>query len=134
MKAFFKRILPLLILPFLTGCVNSARVVSDNSTAVASIQNMSSTQIYFSCEKSQGNTTYQFKVTEKHDLNINTEVTLAAGTIGFVFTDENNKELYNNTLTESTNFAIPLENYGTYKVRVTYEAFKGKYKINWEKK
>ena len=134
MTNIIKKTLPVFLIPLLAGCVNSARVVSNNTTAIASIQNTSATEIYFSCEKCQGNTTYQFFVTEKNELSVASEVTVAGGSVAFVITDPNNKELYNETLTESANFSIPLETYGKHKLKVVYEAFKGKYKLNWAKK
>ena len=129
----FRRLSTLLALPFLAGCTNGTMLVSDNTTAVAVVSNMSATEISFSCKKCEGTTVYSFIIKENNSTSIKTNVTLDAGTLSFKITDSDKAEMYNETLEESKNYEINMEKPGKYRIEIKHSQFQGKYKLNWAK-
>ena len=81
-----RRLSTLLVLPFLTGCVSSTMLVSDNTTAIAVVSNMTATEISFSSKKAEGTTIYSFNIKESNSTYIKTDVTVEAGTVSFIIT------------------------------------------------
>ena len=128
-----RRLSTLLVLPFLTGCVSSTMLVSDNTTAVAVVSNMTATEISFSCKKADGTTIYSFNINESNSTSIKTDVTIDAGSLSFKITDSDKVEMYNETLEESRNYEINVEKPGKYRIEIKHTQFQGKYKLNWAK-
>ena len=128
-----RRLSTLLVLPFLTACVNGTMLVSDNTTAVAVVSNMTSTEISFSCKKAEGTTIYSFNIKESNSTAIKTDVTLVAGSISFKISDSDKTEMYNETLEASRNYEINVEKPGKYRIEITHNQFQGIYKLNWAK-
>ena len=128
-----RRLSTLLVLPFLTGCVSSTMLVSDNTTAVAVVSNMTATEISFSCKKAEGTTIYSFNIKESNSTYIKTDVTVEAGTVSFIITDSEKLEMYNETLDSSRNYEITMGKPGKYRIEINHKQFQGKYKLNWAK-
>ena len=128
-----RRLSTLLVLPFLTGCVSSTMLVSDNTTAVAVVSNVTATEISFSCKKADGTTIYSFNIKESNSTSIKTDVTIDAGSLSFKITDSDKVEMYNETLDSSRNYEINVEKPGKYRIEIKHTQFQGKYKLNWAK-
>lgn len=133
MKNIIKSI-PLLIVPFLVGCTGSTMVVKDNTTAIASLSNVNSTSISFSCQKCVGDITYRINVKENQSLDIVTSVKVTTGSVSFLVTDSDANEIFNQTISEDSDFTISLKDYGKHLIKIDHDNFKGSYKLDWSKK
>ena len=135
MKTPIRQLSILLLTPFLFGCINSGTaLVSDKSTAVASVSNLKPAEIYFSCQRCEGITIYSFNIKEGQSPTVKADVTVESGSLTFTITDSNKETLFSEQHTAKANFDIRLENYGKYRIEITHEKFKGSYRLNWEKK
>lgn len=129
-----KKLSTLIFLPFLASCVaGDTMLVSDKTTAIGSVSNMTSTELSFSFQKCDGVSIYSFKIKEENSTSIKTSVTVEEGTVAFKITDSDKVEMYNETLEESKNYEINVEKPGKYRIEITHNQFKGKYKLNWAK-
>ena len=108
-------------------------LVSDNTTAVAVVSNVTATEISFSCKKAEGTTIYSFNIKESNSTYIKTNVTVEAGTVSFIITDSDKLEMYNETLDSSRNYEITMGKPGKYRIEINHKQFQGKYKLNWAK-
>ena len=135
MKNNIFRLSTLLMVPLLTACVfGDTKVVSDNTTAIMSTSNMTSTSISFSCQKCDGVIIYSINVKEENEKAISCNLDLSSGALTIVVKDSEGVELYNNSLNESVNYDIPLESYGKHRIELTHNEFKGSYRLSWAKK
>ena len=123
----------LLMLPFLTGCaIGGTRVISDNTTAFFSTTNLTGSSIYFSCQKCNGETVYEIKVKENTELNIYGTAKIDSGSLTFLVTDVSEEQkYYQNVFEEGRDYQIPVPEYGKYHISITYNDFKGSYKLTW---
>lgn len=134
MKNVFRRLLPLMVAPLLMSCVTgTTKVIKDNTTTIMSTSNVSSTEIYLSCQQANGDITYQILLSEKTSLTINGEANLSSGTVSFLVSEMDDKELYSLAIDTNQNFSFPLEKEGNYKIKINHQNFKGSYKLNWAK-
>ena len=123
----------LLAIPFLSACVNGVSVVSDNTTSVAAVSNMTSTSISFSCQKCAGTKTYSFNIKEEMSTTIKADVTIDDGSLTFTIKNADKEEIYSEKLNASANYEIPLNSTGKYQITINHDQFKGSYKLNWAK-
>ena len=129
-----KKLSALIFVPFLASCVaGDTMLVSDKTTAIGSVSNMTSTELSFSFQKCDGVSIYSFKIKEENSTSIKTSVTVESGSISFKITDSDKVEVYNEKLEESKKYEINVEKPGKYRIEITHNQFKGKYKLNWAK-
>ena len=126
MKSVVRKLLPLAFIPFLSACAGSTIIVSNNTTSIMSVSNMSGSEIYFSCKSCKGEIVYQISVGETQSLSIKTDVKIDGGTVTFTVTEQG--------ITDNSNFEIPLKDYGKHRVKINHDGFKGSYRLNWSKK
>ena len=131
MKHSLIKLMPLAALPLLVACGGTVSIVSENCTAIGAISNMTSTSISYSVAKCNGKIKYRITVTEKNALNINASFTVKEGSIKILVSDANEAALYEGTITEDTNFDVPLKEYGKHFITLEHDQFKGSYKLNW---
>ena len=134
MKNRVTKLIPLLFVPFLTGCADGPVVLLDATTHIMSTLNMRSTDITFSTQLSNGDTIYKIVISEKRDLNIASEFKVQAGAITITAMTMGDEEFFQEIVIDDANFNIPLKEYASYKVKVHYDDFKGSYRLNWAKK
>ena len=115
------------------GCTSMLSII-DNTVSITSVRNTKDGEIYYSAQQCKGDITYQINITEKHALNIASEVTISDGSFTLLVTDKNGETTYEEVLDSDKNFDIPLKETGKYKIKVSSDYFKGSYRFNWMKK
>ena len=134
MKNVVRKLLPLAFIPFLSACAVSTIIVSNNTTSIMSVSNMSSSEIYFSCKSCKGEIVYQITVGETQSLSIKTDVKIDGGTVTFTVTTVAGDLIYEQGITDNSNFEIPLKDHGKHRVKINHDGFMGSYRLNWSKK
>ena len=135
MKSIVKRLLPLAVIPFVTGCIyGSTKVIYDKTTSIMASSTVNSAKIYLSVQKCDGEVKYQITVSEKMGLYINSNFWCDSGSVEMTVSDINDEAFFNQTINEDTNFDVELKEYGKYYITLNHSAFKGKYNITWNGK
>lgn len=117
----------------LTGCVKGIKVVSDHTTGIMVVSNNKPYEIYYSCKKCDGTIIYKIDVNENYSTDLKANVNVDSGAFSMKITNEEGLELYNDSLTSSLEFVVPLAQYGSYRLELGHDAFKGSYRLNWNK-
>lgn len=134
MKIVSRFFASLISLPLLASCIASGvYVVSDKTTSIASISNIKTTEIYYKCQKSQGDIIYALVIKDNQSTTIKSNVVVEEGSLSLKVTNSDKVEIYNSTLTEPLEYEIPLEKTGKYRLEISHQSFKGSYKFNWAK-
>ena len=130
----FKRIrilLPILIVPFLTSC-RGTTVTKTSTIELGSITNMSKSSIDYSCQRCDGTATYSLTISKNQSLDMKADFIVELGALTITVMDKKNN-LENFIVVEDYSRTINFENYGSYKIRVVADEFKGSYSFNWAK-
>ena len=134
MKNVFRRLLPLMVAPLLASCsFGTTKILKQDLTTIMSTSNMTSTEIYLSCQKANGYIIYQILLSENTANKITADVKVNSGTVTFTVSTMEDRELYSQPLTSDNVFTMNLFDLGNFKVRIDHEDFKGSYKLNWAK-
>ena len=129
---YLKVLLPILLIPTLTGCGGS--MLDDSKcTSFGAVSSVTSTAISYSVQKADGTLVYSINVKESHALEIKASVELDKGAITVGLKNKDGEEKYKEIIIETTNFSIPIETYGKYKITVICDDFKGKFAFSWSK-
>ena len=135
MKSIVKRLLPLAVIPFITGCIyGSTKVIYDKTVSMMATSTISSTKIYLSVQKADGEAKYQITVNEKMGLYINSNFWCDGGSVEMTVSTIDDEAFFNQTITEDINFNVELKEYGKYYITLNHSAFKGKYNLTWSGK
>ena len=135
MKNIVKRLLPLAIIPFITGCgFGSTKVIYDKTVNIMSSSTVTSTKIYLSVQKCDGDIKYQITVKETMGLYINSNFWCDSGSVEMTVSTLDDETLFNQVVNEDTNFDVELPDYGKYYIVLNHSAFKGKYNLTWSGK
>ena len=134
MKPLSKVIIPLLTLPLITGCVASGvYVISDKASSIASISNIKTTEIYYKCQKCDGDIIYGLTIKDNQSTTMKANIIVEEGTLSFKILSSDKTEIYAVELTNPLEYEIPLEKAGKYRLEVSHHSFRGSYKFNWAK-
>ncbi len=135
MKSIVKRLLPLAVIPFVTGCIyGSTKVIYDKTTSIMASSTITSTKIYLSVQKCDGEAKYQITLNEKTGLTINCNFWCDSGSVEIAVRALDDSLFFKLDITEDTNFDIDLYQYGKHYIILNHSAFKGKYNLTWSGK
>ena len=134
MKPLSKVIIPLLSLPLLASCtLSGVYVISDKTSSIASISNIKTTEIYFKCQKCEGDIIYGLTIKDNQSTTMKTNIIVEEGTLSFKILNNDKTEIYAAELTNPLEYEIPLEKTGKYRLEISHHSYRGSYKFNWAK-
>ena len=129
-----RKIIPLMIVPFLTSCTGTPKTIYDHTNKFFASETITSSKIYLKCKSCNGDIAYRLDVTNEEEPKITADITINSGSLGFKVMDNDDVELYAVLHEESANLEIPLQQPGQYKVILDHQSFNGSYTIKWSKK
>lgn len=133
MKKLIKPALLILGLPLLCSCAGGVRYFDKNMVQFASVQNFTSTSIYYSSTKTNGTRTYTINVKESNSkLEIYGYINFKGGAIDMTISF-GEEHLLENTYTETSEISVVLKEYGTYKIKLVHTNYNGSYSLKWTK-
>ena len=133
MKNYLKIIPVLLAVPFLLSCRNSTYVSKLMTYELGSTTKMGSGYISYSCQKADGSATYHFTIKDNQSLIMTAKYTVELGALTITALDNDGTELHHSIIVEDGEEQISFPDYGSYKIRVDYDEFKGTYRMDWKK-
>ena len=131
MKNVLKLFIPLMAIT-LVSCGGKPTYVTSGSSLIAK-RTLTSTSIYYSCEKDNRDTTYTFTVKSSHAEALTCEYHVDIGAITMSLADDTGNVMYADIIVEDMNYTIPFKGAGKYKLKVHTDDFKGTYLFKWSK-
>ena len=134
MKSISKKLLPLVVLPFLVACGNGATVILNmNATFIMASRTETNTKISLSVQKANGDMTYRITIGDKTSDTLTGDVKVKGGQVSFVVSTMSDEVLYENAFLEAGNFEVPVSEAGNYKIKINFSDFNGSYVVTWAK-
>ena len=133
MKNYLKIIPVFLAVPFLLSCRNSTYVSKLMTYELGSTTKMGSGYISYSCQKADGSATYHFTIKDSQSLEMTVKYTVELGALTVTALDKDGTEIHHSIIVEDTEEQISFPDYGSYKIRVDLDEFKGTYRMDWKK-
>ena len=134
MKNVIKFIPILLTFPLLISCGGEVPIVSKVSTyEIGSSTSTKAGRISYKCERCDGKATYRIKVSKSQSLEMKATYTIDYGALTVEVLDSNGEQIYRSIIIEDSENNISLKDYGSYKIVVNLDDFKGTYLFDWQK-
>lgn len=133
MKNYLRIILIFLSIPFVTSCRNSTYVSKVMTYEFNSSTKMGDGYISYSCDKADGSATYHFTIKDSQSLEMTVKYTVELGALTVTALDKDGAKIHHSIIVEDTEEQISFPDYGSYKIRVDLDEFKGTYRMDWKK-
>ena len=133
MKTYLKLVPALLFVPLLTSCRNATYVSKVMKYELGTQVSMTSSRISYSVQRAEGDATYHFTIKKSHSLDMSMKYTVEFGALTVKAMKEDGTEFYQSIIVEDQENIISFEDYGSYKISIHYDDFKGTYLFDWSK-
>lgn len=125
-------ILPTLLLTLgltLTGC---DKVITHTNVALVDIVSEDTDHsLKGNCKVMTTKKSKTVTIPDGEAFEVRFDLTIDEGSLSFILTDMDGEEVYNETLEETKDFSVPLENSGKYQLAIQSEKLSGTYDISW---